>query len=339
MAQRKPLQIHAYATYGTARHLYLLGRALTHRGVDLNDTGLWGAFRNSWKQFMSDEQRNTRLRIEWPQGHSDYVTTNDEGYFKLDQEATSLDQWSNSEGWMNYQVAYDDQSLTAPILGANTFQGKMLIPDANAEYGVISDVDDTILHTGVASFLKWRLIINSLFRHVAQRSPLKGAAALYHQFHRGSSGTKANPIFYVSNSPWNLYHYLDTFLSTNNFPKGPLLLRDFKDPFQKQKAVPEKPHKQKEIRNILKTYPDLKFILIGDSGEHDADIYLEIAQEYPDRILAVYLRSVKHRKRVLRVRSVLESYESVPAILVERSEQARDHALQQGLISRKAILE
>ncbi|MEH6406863.1 MAG: App1 family protein, partial [Leeuwenhoekiella sp.] len=97
-------------------------------------------------------------------------------------------------------------------------------------------------------------------------------------------------------------------------------------------AKPEKPHKQHEIRNILKTYPDLNFILIGDSGEHDADIYIEIAEEYPERILAIYLRSVNHEKRVFRVRGLIEKFEITPALLVRDSITAELHARELGLI-------
>ena len=84
--------------------------------------------------------------------------------------------------------------------------------------------------------------------------------------------------------------------------------------------------------NILKTYPDLKFILIGDSGEHDADIYIEIAEEFPERIRAIYLRSVNHERRVFRVRGLLEKFKTTPALLVKDSEVAEDHARELGLI-------
>ena len=120
-------------------------------------------------------------------------------------------------------------------------------------------------------------------------------------------------------------------MRNQNFPKGPVLLRDFRGPFEKT-PKPEKPHKQHEIRNILNTYPHLKFILIGDSGEHDVDIYLEVAEEYPEQIIAVYLRSVKHKKKVLRVQGVLERYKTTPAVMVEKSAFAEEHARSLGLI-------
>src|SRR5690606_30970573 len=125
------------------------------------------------------------------------------------------------------------------------------------------DIDDTILHTGVVSLLKWRVLFNTAFKGAFSRMPLEGAAPFYHMLHRGKSGEKVNPIFYVSHSPWNMYRYLEYFLKKNDFPKGPILLRGMNTIFNK-KSQDEKPQKQKEIIHILNAYPYLNFILIGD---------------------------------------------------------------------------
>ena len=69
-----------------------------------------------------------------------------------------------------------------------------------------------------------------------------------------------NPFFYTSKSPWNLYAPLVEYLEVQQLPLGPLLLRDFG-------LRPEKERKRKAIEEILATYPKLKFILSGDSGE------------------------------------------------------------------------
>lgn len=326
-----PIQIDGYQSYGTATHLYVIGRALEDEGVNLEKTGFLSAFKNAYKQFKSDELRHTKLRVTLPDNQVFYTTTDAEGYFIVDEKVSGLDQHINEEGWLQMTISFDDVQKDIKVVGSNVFYCQMLVPSHTAEYGVISDIDDTILHTGVASVLKWRLIINTIFKNVSSRVPLKGAPELYQKLHLGASGKAANPIFYVSNSPWNLYRYLKFFIQDQNFPKGPILLRDFRTPFEKT-PVPEKPHKQKEVRAILDTYPGLKFILIGDSGEHDVDIYLEVAKEYPDQILAVYLRSVKYKKKVLRVKAVLQKYETTPAVLVEKSVFAEEHARKLGLI-------
>lgn len=323
--KQDPIYIDGYLSYGTSNHLYVLGRALEHQRVDLKKTGFLSAFKNAYKQFATDELRYTKLKITLSDDRVFYTTTDAEGYFKIDERVDGLGALTNNEGWLQIIVSFDDSKNNAEIMGVNTFSAEMLIPSQSATYGVISDIDDTILHTGVASLLKWRVIVNTLFKNVVKRTSLEGASQLYQKLHRGKSGAEANPIFYVSNSPWNLYNYLESFVRNQNFPKGPVLLRDFRGPFEKT-PKPEKPHKHSEIRNILNTYPHLKFVLIGDSGEHDVDIYLEVAQEYPEQIIAVYLRSVKHKKKVLRVRSMLKQYETIPAVLVEKSSFAEEHA-------------
>ncbi len=87
-----------------------------------------------------------------------------------------------------------------------------------------------------------------------------------------------------------------------------------------------------EIINLLKTYPKLPFILIGDSGEHDPDIYIEIAEAHPERILAIYMRSVNHKKKMIRVKGLFKNYETVPVLLVEDSDAAVEHAREMGFI-------
>jgi phosphatidate phosphatase APP1 len=125
--------------------------------------------------------------------------------------------------------------------------------------------------------------------------------------------------------------YLKLFLDFNKFPKGPILLRNFRTPFDRS-LKPEKPHKQKEIINILNTYPDLNFILIGDSGEHDASIYTDMAAQYPDRILAIYLLSVKHKRQMRRIQSIVDNFKSTPILMVDSSVEAEEHARESGFI-------
>ncbi len=327
--KKDQLQIIAFQTYGTKDHLYARGRALEDEEIDLVEKGWYGILRNTYKRFETDEIKNTPIDLALSDGRSVAGHTDNHGYFLIDNSLSGLDVLTNSEGWLPYEISYSDPFLKRTIKAENRFPGEILIPPTNADYGVISDIDDTILHTGVASFLKWKALYNTFFKTASIRVPLKGAAEFYHQLHRGSSGSGANPIFYVSNSPWNLYRYLEFFLTKNRFPKGPILLRSMAATLGNRKT--EKPHKTHEIENILKTYPKLKFVLIGDSGEHDADIYKAINEQYPNRILAIYLRDVGHRKRMKRIKTLFADYHT-PVSFVEDSDQAEIHAKELGLI-------
>ena len=118
-----------------------------------------------------------------------------------------------------------------------------------------------------------------------------------------SNASVFNPFFYVSSSPCNLYQYLNTFLLKYDFPKGPILLRDTRPiggAFQKRSRL----HKEKEIKNILDTYPNLKFILIGDCSEYDADLFLKIVSKYPNRISSIYLRAVSHKGKMKQIKEI-----------------------------------
>lgn len=323
--KKDPLQIITFDAYGTNTHFYLRGRALEDESINLDRRNVFSLIWNMWKRLETDEIKNTEIDVVLPNGVVLKSITDRHGYFKIDEQVDDLHKLINEEGWVNFEVAYADTSITRTIQLKNRFPGKILIPSDKADFGVITDIDDTILQTGVASVLKWRVLVNTAFKSAKKRLPLKGAPNLYNLLHRGKSGKNANPIFYVSHSPWNLYRYLELFLRQNNFPKGPILLRSFQT-FFKRKSDGHQPQKQLEILNILKTYPELSFILIGDSGEHDADIYKEIAELYPDKIAAIYLRSVNSNKRMLRVKGVYENYKTTPVLFVEDSEQAIAHA-------------
>lgn len=329
--KKDPLQIIVFQSYGTNSHLYIRGRALEDESIDLEGQHPITLLINAYKTFESDEIINTSLLLKLPNNHIIETKTDNEGYFLVDDSVEGLTEMTNEEGWLNIEIGYKDFTKKRLIQLENRFPGEMLIPD-NCSFGVASDIDDTIMHTGLVSLFKWRVIYNTFLKTAKSRVPLEGAAEFYHMLHRGKSGKETNPIFYVSHSPWNMYRYLEFFLKKNNFPKGPILLRDFGN-FLNRKDKSEKPQKQHEIINILKTYPELKLILIGDSGEHDADIYLEIAEEYPDRILAIYLRSVKHKKKMLRVKGIYENYKTTPALLVESSKQAIEHARENNFIA------
>ena len=109
--------------------------------------------------------------------------------------------------------------------------------------------------------------------------------------HDGPEGGAGNPLFYVSSSPWHLYTPLVDFLQSQSLPLGPLLLKELgvRSLFG---AGSHMDHKLAHIREIVETYPHLPFVLIGDSGQQDPEIYREVVLRYPDRIRAIYIRSV-----------------------------------------------
>lgn len=329
--KKDKLQIIAFQSYGTQTHFFSRGRALEDENIDLEQKGFFNLLLNTFKRFETDEVIRTPISIKFNDGTLISSITDKEGYYLIDEQVDTLSELANDEGWVNFEIAFDDINLKREILHQNKFPGELLIPSPKASFGVISDIDDTILHTGVVSSLKWKVVINTIFKRAGKRMALEGAAEFYHQLHRGKTGQEANPIFYVSHSPWNLYRYLEFFLKANNFPKGPILLRSMSS-FIDKNNTEGKPHKQREIVNILKTYPKISFILIGDSGEKDGDIYKEIAGLFPNQVKAIYLRSVTDSKRMIRIKKLYLDFKVIPFLIVEKTEDAITHAKKHGFI-------
>ncbi|MDP5061048.1 MAG: DUF2183 domain-containing protein [Maribacter sp.] len=329
--KKDKLQIINFQSYGSTSRLYVRGRAIEDENIDLDQKGIFNLMKNAWKRFETDEIKNAPLKITFSNGDTVNGTTDEDGYYLIDENIAGLQKLANEEGWVTFEISFTNANLKREIILQNRFPGEMLIPNENAKFGVISDIDDTILHTGVVSSLKWKVILNTMFKRATKRLQLEGTSDFYTKLHQGKTGNEANPIFYVSHSPWNLYRYLELFLKTNNFPKGPILLRSMAS-FKMRKKSDEKPQKQKEISNLLKSYPDLKFILIGDSGEKDGDIYQEISTLFPGRIKAIYLRSVNHSKRMKRIENLFIDFKDIPFLMVNKTSEAIDHAKKNGFI-------
>ncbi|MGB3590147.1 MAG: phosphatase domain-containing protein [Nonlabens sp.] len=337
--KKDPWILDPYRTYCGNNHLYIRGRALEDQPLKhFEQQSFYQTLRNTWRTFATDEIRLAKVEITLENGKKYEAQADSEGYFLVDRTVDyDLSDYATDAGYLPYVVSFDeDNSAFAKAkqqkrIKSNKFTGESLIPPVTATYGIISDIDDTIMHTGVTSFLKLRVAFNTFFKNYDRRLPLKGAASFYQLLHRGKGGNDQNPMFYLSNSPWNLYKYLEKFLDFHGFPKGPILLRDFPTPWDRTPKL-EKTHKEHQLLNIIKHYPDMKFILIGDGGEHDADYYKSVAEQFPDRVMAIYLRSVNHKKKMLRIQNMANGFTICPMLLVQDSKVAVDHARKSGWI-------
>src|SRR3712207_1153697 len=220
-------------------------------------------------------------------------------------------------------------------------QGQVFIPSDRCRYVVISDIDDTIMHTGVANKLKmlWRLFVQDAESRVA----FPGVAALYRALYAGLSGNEANPMLYVSRAPWGIYDMLDEFFTLHGIPVGPVLfLREWGVSWKSPLPRKAEEHKRELISNMLALYRDLPFVLIGDSGQHDPEVYREIVDKHPGRVLAVYIRNVS--RDATRIREIEELATAVTAagnslVLAADSVAMAEHAAKLGLIAPGAISE
>lgn len=322
-----PVIITPYGGYANNKMIHTQARVLEDEGIKHTvENSFIRNIYNSYKRFESDELRGAKVKVSWGQ-QSTILTTDEEGYIYLDHPH-GQDVIHSNTLWI--PVTYELLKNGRVIYKVTS---SVMKPSEKAEYGVISDMDDTVLHTGVTSFLKWKLLVNSFMRHSHNRLPLEGAQEFYHLLHKGSTGCNTNPFFYLSNSPWNLYNYLYTFLTKFKFPKGTLMLRDMGLKLRRKKSFMEG-NKYLKIIHILDTFPDMPFILIGDAAEIDANIYLKIASTYPGRILAIYIRSVKKKANIERIEKLIEKHTDIDVKLIKDSKYAISHAQEKGFIER-----
>jgi len=307
---RDPIIILPYLTYGTAQKLTVCGRVLEDEGfLPAADADTrWRNLVRFYKRLESDEVPGARLRARFL-GIEAETVTDDEGYFRLELAPRGR---VGPGAWQEVEL----ELLEAASIKATA---RVLVPSKRARFGVISDIDDTIVSTQVANRL--RMILTVALSNARTRKPFLGVAAFYRALHAG-----VNPFFYVSKSPWNLYAPLVEYLEVQGLPRGPLMLRDFG--FRS-----EKEHKRKAIEAILGTYPKLKFILIGDSGEEDPEIYSAIVHRFAERIRAIYIRSVS-AKRVGEIEKLAAEVAKTGCQLVlsAEAEPAAAHAAAEGLI-------
>ena len=279
IVDRDPFHIAAYRGYGGGGRVLVLGRVLQNEGLVEADPS-HSRLRNflaMLKRLESDPLPHAAVQARWP-GGTRALVADDEGFIR---EWLEIDTGQRT-GWASL-------TLELEAAGGST-EAMYLVPAPTAAYGIISDMDDTVLQSHVTDFIRAAGMV--LLENARTRLPFPGVAAFYRALEQGGSGHAANPIFYVSSSPWNLYDVIAEFLDAQRIPTGPLLLRDWDlGPSLLRNAG----YKTSVIREILATYPSLPFILIGDSAQEDPEIYADIVAEHPERILAVYIRNVRQQ--------------------------------------------
>ena len=218
---------------------------------------MWHTLQTSYRRFETDEVPDVRVIaravVDGASADSPEMETRSdaEGYFTFD-----FDTPAGVHG-----TAFE-LSLSLPDHQGAVQDGpaEVVLPGEDARFGVISDIDDTILITQATSLLKMMRL--TLLESSESRVAFPGVAAFYGALHGGR-----NPFFYVSSSPWNLHEFLQDFMRLKGIISGPLLLRDFGLDENKLIAGPHLEHKLGQIGRVMDRYPTLPFILVGDSGQ------------------------------------------------------------------------
>ncbi|MBB3209191.1 phosphatidate phosphatase APP1 [Rhodopirellula rubra] len=281
-------QIQAYTGYRSDIGTHVSGRVLNNPvgSPDFTSNDWWDNLVDSYQRFASDEVPNVELEVIF-NGQVIRCESDEEGYF----HAVVPDAGKNDPRpfWSKALIRIVEHADVDP--DSSTTIARVLTPLSTAEFMVISDVDDTIMHTGATELLTMAKL--TFFANAKARLPLPGVADLYQRLQQGGERSQKlrNPIFYVSSSPWNLFDLLEDFLEINGLPDGPILLRDLgidKDKF----LASGHDHKLEKVRALMRDYPSLPVVLFGDSGQEDARLYALAAAEFGERIRAIFIRDV-----------------------------------------------
>jgi phosphatidate phosphatase APP1 len=328
----RPITIQPYRGYGTRHRVHVFGRVLEERGIQppSETDRWWNNLLNMVKRLQSREVPHARLRVRYA-GVGREVIADEEGMFDLWLEPTEHREEGRS--WQQVEIELVEplsQHQSDPVKA----RGEVLIPSPKARFGVISDLDDTVIQSDVSNLLQMARTV--LLSNARTRMPLPGAAAFYRALRAGADGDGANPLFYVSNGLWNLYDLLEDFFALNDMPEGPvMLLRNWGVYEDEILPTRQRAYKLGVIRPILDLYEDLPFILIGDSSEADPEIYHELVHVYGERILAVYIRNVSRdldRPRVIRKLADEIVDAGSELVLAEDSWSMARHAARRGWI-------
>lgn len=317
-----------YRGHGTSDRLWLRGRVLETRRVTLGSASdpWWRNLGNVIRRFTGLEIPGAVLRARVGDDVVELVTDR-EGFFLLDVPNPEPD----GLGWRPVEL-----ELVGPLArGQERVRetGLVLVPSPDAQFGVISDLDDTVIHTGLTDWLTAARIV--LLDNASTRLPFPGVAAFYRGLREGTHADVTNPLFYVSGSPWNLYDLLAEFLQIQNVPAGPVFLKDWGIDEGKFIRQDTSAYKQDRIERLFDAYPRLGFVLIGDSGQEDPEIYRDIVFDHPGRVVAVYIRDVTVPSRDEQVHAVARQVEAkgVPMILSDDTLPIAEHAARLGLVA------
>ncbi|WP_082305092.1 App1 family protein [Persicobacter sp. CCB-QB2] len=264
-----------YFGYGSSTRGRVMGHIIRKYKIKDPKNGWWRAPKN-----MQDMMKRFRLKgvgrytVAISIYGKRYTTISEEdGFFELEMQLDHL-----PEGWHDYEVYVPDLKLFG--------QGELFI--TQSKMAVISDIDDTFLISHALK--KWKKLPLLLFKNALNRKPFLGRSKWYNRL--AKEGTQ--PLFYISSSEWNLFDFLRKFVEHHQFPKGVFLLNRLKsrwgDLIQKQGEH----HQLKKfyILQLLADFPEMKFMLIGDSGQQDMQIYQDIASHSPQRISAILIHQL-----------------------------------------------
>lgn len=318
----RPIRIQPFFGYRNGERLRISARALRTRATDFGAvTGRWQAMRTMLGQFLSREVAELPVRLEVAQADGAAArydaVTDSEGYVHFDVALPRARPRPAQPVWDTAVLHWEDH------YGAHCVDGFILDPGSDARLAVISDIDDTIIETGVTGGIariarNWRRVLAEL---PSERLLVPGADLFYNALGGGAvlaegaghlgerHDATRNPFFYISSSPWNLFSYLVAFQRGRGLPLGPLMLRDWGPNAATFGGKSHGSHKRHAIDELFAFYPQLDFALVGDDTQADLIAFGETVAQYGQRVRAVFVRQAGEAmsEEEVAARSVIEA--------------------------------
>jgi phosphatidate phosphatase APP1 len=277
----KKVRLLAYAGYRNGRAVRLKGRIVRYKPPLDAREGKWSRFRAMMEIYNSHELPGVRVRFEG-YGRTAEAVTDEEGYFDFEVPV---------EQTLPERTLWERAALSTPGREAQKerIDVPVMAPGRDNNWGIISDIDDTVIETGATDFIKnWRRV---LVERPEDRLAVPGVSTLYKMIARDHVAP-ARPFFYVSSSPWNLYGFIIEFMELNAIPHGPMFLKDYGIDREKLVHTGHDEHKLEAIETVLAFHPETRFLLIGDNGQRDVGIYARVVEDFGPRVGAVFIRDV-----------------------------------------------
>jgi len=342
LSRNNPLRIEPFYGFRNHERLYLTARALRADETRFADRGFVGNVATMLGLYASQEVEGVEVRL---------TITDSAG------KPTVATATSNAEGFVRFEIPFND-TLSLPMRtgwergelqwdfeGGGEATAFILAPGRDAGLGVISDIDDTIMETGITGNVRavarhWKRVVAQM---PSSREAVPGAPDFYSAL-GGAAGPensadtlipqpRPRPVFYVSSSPWNLFSYLVQFKRHSQMPMGPILLRDWGFNTKTLGSEGHGSHKVDAIARIVNLYPELRFALVGDSSQKDLPAFSAIAVKDPARIAAVFIRKVDDAELSPELAAAAQAVRDagVPLWFGRNFTQARDFLEEAGL--------
>ena len=282
------VRVIGYAGYGSGGRVRVLARTLLAspnvRQRDLPDAGS-GAQTGErvappvrgWRSFLTAPVAGAPVDVTIG-GTTHRLTADRGGYVDAVVESDLPPGWHDVE-----LTSLDDARTTA----------RVVVVGPEPTVGIVSDIDDTVMVTRLPRpfVAAW----NVFFRHENAREPVPGMARLYRELRASRSDS---PVVYLSTGAWNAAPAIGRFLRRHDYPPGPMLLTDW-GPTNTGLFRSGQRHKVTQLRRLFAELPQVRWVLVGDDGQHDPQIYAGAVERYPERVEAVLIRQLTAGEHVL----------------------------------------